>query len=144
MDAGFRGVSKNAPRETNRCWSIEEFHGWNKVSIKERIDSFNQEAFQEDLNQLLATKMNSLAVEVSQVRFLSLKAIQFLGEIASRVREAGFRVALVAPSEKLKRQIDIYAKLERWEVFRSLTDLADNKPDTPAYRDRNEGPFAGF
>ena len=147
MDAfnkGARSAPQNNRPEANRCWSIEEFHGWSKVSIKDRIDSFNQTAFQEDLSNLLQTSPRSVAIEVSQVRFLSLKAIHLLNDIAGLVLQAGLRVALVAPSEKLKRQIDIYAELERWEIFRSLNDLAENHPDTPAYRDRGDGPFANL
>ncbi len=147
MDAfnkNARGAPQNSRSEANRCWSIEEFNGWSKISIKDRIDSFNQTAFQEDLSNLLQNSAKSVAVEVSQVRFISLKAIHFLNDIAAQVLGAGLRVALVAPSEKLKRQIDIYADLERWEIFRSLNDLAENHPDTPAMRDHNDGPFANL
>jgi hypothetical protein len=128
--------------DASKCWSIEEFQGWNKVSVKDRIDSFNYEPFAHDLRELLKSSPKPLALEVSRVRFLSLKTIQLLNEIAGETRAKGLRAALIAPSEKLKRQIDIYAELERWEVFRSMPDLEANHAETPAYR--AESPFASL
>lgn len=85
----------------------------------------------------------NVAFELSQTRFLSFKAIQFLNQCAQQCRQTQRRAALVAPTEKLKRQIHIYADLEQWEVYRTLDDLTSNRSEFVSPQTR-ESPFTSL
>lgn len=124
--------------EASNCWTTDEFQGWKRISIKDRIDSFNFSDFEKEVKALLSHGSLPLAFELSHARFLSFKTIQLLNESAEQCRRNGRRAALVAPTEKLKRQIHIYADLEQWEVYRTMGDLISNRTESgPSH---TEGP----
>jgi hypothetical protein len=88
---------------------------------------------------------STLSIFHSSIRtFLSLPSIKFLNEVAVQARAKGLRVALIAPSEKLKKQIDIYAQIGYWEIYRTQTDFVENRPSTPALREHPYGALNSF
>lgn len=130
--------------DASKSWTILEEQGWARVELRGRIDSFNFNVFQSDVEAALNPLNKSVAFDVSKVQFISLRGLQYMDEVSQRLRDQGCRAALVGPSEKLKRQIDIYANLDHWEIFRTLTDLKENRPDARAFRDPSDHPFASL
>lgn len=102
---------------------VRELHGWALVSLEERIDSFNYEQVRADIDALIASGRTQVAVDLAKAKFLSVPSIQYLSSLADVLRSQGGQLALLCPSEKLKRQIDIYASLDKMRLFRTLNDL---------------------
>lgn len=101
---------------------------WTVVDINDRVDSFNHEGFKHKLQGILDAKTDSVAFNLAPTYFLSLPSIKALSEAAKNLRQNGGRAVLLAPSEKLKRQIDVYASLEDLEVVRDPSLLFKNSP----------------
>lgn len=101
---------------------------WTVVDINDRVDSFNQDAFRYKLQALLDAKVDSIAFNLAPTYFLSFTSIKALGDVAKNLRQSGGRAVLLAPSEKLKRQIDVYASLDDLEVVRDPAMLFKNSP----------------
>ena len=99
---------------------------WTVVDINDRVDSFNQNAFREKLQGILDSKADSIAFNLAPTQFLSFSSIKAMGEVAKNLRQKGGRAVLLAPSEKLKRQIDVYTSLDDLEVVRDPGMLFKN------------------
>lgn len=106
-----------------RNLSIRELHGWALISLQERVDSFNYDQVREEIEALIASGRTQLAVDLGRAKFLSVPSIKYLSTLAETLRSQGGQLALLCPSEKLKRQIDIYASLDKMRLFRTLKDL---------------------
>lgn len=91
---------------------------WTVVDINDRVDSFNHDAFRLKLQGLLDADVDSIAFNLAPTNFLSMPSIKAMGEVAKNLRQKGGRVVLLAPSEKLKRQVNVYASLDDLEVIR--------------------------
>lgn len=92
------------------------------ISILSRVDAFNFEQATQEIYSAIPSQKKVAAIDLSHTKFLSFKSIQFLHRLATELKNEGGFLALVGPSEKLKRQIDIYASLEPFYVFRSVSD----------------------
>lgn len=104
---------------------------WDTHRVFERIDSFNLDTFRSDIESKLAKGSQYLALDLSQTRFLSLPAIQLLGKWAEELVEKDGRLALVSPSEKLKRQIGIFSSLDLISIFRAPPSDDSPIPELP-------------
>ena len=102
-------------------------NGWFIERLGERIDSFNQNEFRAKIEQIFEQGHRKIALDLQQTKFLSLPSIRIIVDWAERLRRQGGDMLLIAPSEKLKRQIGIFGSLDRIIMARS-TDLADAKP----------------
>ena len=96
--------------------------GWAVVSIPDRVDAFNYEKFCSALNQAVADRDCDLAFELEGAEFMSFKSIKYISTMASELNNKGRNMALLAPSEKLKRQFDIFASLDGFDLYRSRSD----------------------
>ena len=96
---------------------------WVIVAIRDRVDSFNFVEWAGKMENLMLLGQKHVAFNLAHAKFLSLPSIKYLGAMADSMGAQGRHVALVAPSEKLKRQIDIYGQLEKLKLFRSELDL---------------------
>ncbi|RME16432.1 MAG: anti-sigma factor antagonist [Bdellovibrio sp.] len=93
------------------------------LSLMDRVDSFNYDETTRQIRSKVSPKRNKvIAIDLSKVQFLSLKAIRFLHQMAKEAKENGGSLALVGVSEKLKRQIDIYVSLDPFVVYKSIKD----------------------
>lgn len=106
------------------AWEVRSERDWVIVAISGRIDSFNQDTFCGQVKGLVAEGKRHVALDLSKAKFLSLPSIKWLCSLAIELKEQGGQVALLAASEKLKRQIEIYASLEPIQVVRSKADLS--------------------
>ncbi len=104
-------------------WEVKTEKDWVVVAISGRIDSFNQDSFCGQLTKLVAEGKRRVAIDLSRAKFLSLPSIKWLTSLAFELKKKGGDLALVAASEKLKRQIDIYATLDPIQILRSKADL---------------------
>lgn len=102
---------------------VRELHGWALVSLQERVDSFNYDQVRGEIEALIASGRTQVAVDLAKAKFLSVPSIKYLSSLADVLRSQGGQLALLCPSEKLKRQIDIYASLDKMRLFRTLNDL---------------------
>lgn len=115
---------------TRKDWEVRHENDWSIMTIAGRIDSFNFEHFCGQLQKLADSGKKKIALDLSHVRFLSLPSIKFLTKLATNLEAGGGNFALLAASEKLKRQIDIYATLKTMQVLRTVAELIewDNGP----------------
>jgi anti-anti-sigma factor len=105
-------------------WQIKSERDWVIVAISGRIDSFNQSHFYGQVKDLVNQGKRRVAIDLTHAKFLSLPSIKWLCSLALELKDQGGQVALLSASEKLKRQIDIYASLEPLQVLRSSADLS--------------------
>ncbi len=101
---------------------------WTVVDINDRVDSFNHSSFKQKLDRVLESAVDSIAFNLAPTQFLSFPSIRAMGDLAKLVRQKGGRAVLLAPSEKLKRQIDVYTSLDDLEVIRDPSMLFKNSP----------------
>ena len=108
---------------SNQAWEIRNESDWVIISIAGRIDSFNFGEFKSLFHKLIQAGQKRLVVDLAQAKFLGLPTIKFLNEIALQLQETGGHLALLSASEKLKRQIHIYASLNPMRLVRSREEL---------------------
>lgn len=106
-----------------RKYSIEKVGPFHLFTLEGRVDAFNFDDVQEALMKLAGKHAQGLAVNLEKAEFLSIPFIKLLAEVADKVRAQGTRLALVAPTEKIKRQIDIFASLDDMIIYRSRRHL---------------------
>ncbi|MEZ4872000.1 MAG: hypothetical protein R2827_07105 [Bdellovibrionales bacterium] len=85
---------------------------WGIYEVPKRVDAFNFEDFSEQLKNYVNTKGPWVALDCSTTTFLSLIAIKFISEQADILVGKNGGMAIIGPTEKLKRQISIYATLD--------------------------------
>jgi anti-anti-sigma factor len=106
-----------------KCWEFKKQGDWAIVFVTGRIDSFNSQDFERELDSVLAQGQLQLAVDLSGTRFICLPIIKRLTAVASELKARSGHFALLGASERLKRQIDIYATLNPMQVARTFSDL---------------------
>ena len=104
-------------------FKIQKFSNWVVISVNDRVDSNNFVKLKQLINEKIDQGELSLVLDLESTAFLSLPSIKFFAEVASLISKKGGALALLTPSEKLKRQIHIYASLEEMKLFRSRQDL---------------------
>lgn len=102
---------------------VKNQNEWVIVSINNRIDSFNCDELMSTLDAVMRESQKNLAFDLGKVKFLSLPSIKYMSSLADSLQRFGRQVALVAPSEKLKRQIYVYAGLDNIKLYRSEQEL---------------------
>ena len=97
--------------------------GWQVISVKPRVDSFNQDDLIAQMRALKEQGETKIALDLKNNRFLSLPVIKFCVEISKELagQKGGF--ALVSCPEKTKRHFEIYGSLKHIRVVRSERDL---------------------
>lgn len=89
---------------------------WLYIPAPGRLDAFNFENTRLELLQV-AEFEKQIAIDVSGAHFVSIQMIKFIHTLAKDMSTRGGRLALVGPSEKLKRQIHIFASIESLTFF---------------------------
>jgi anti-anti-sigma regulatory factor len=95
---------------------------WVFIPAPSRLDSFNFESTKKDFEQI-AAMANKIAIDVSTAHFISIPMIKFMHALAQDLAQKGGQVALVGPTEKLKRQIHIFASLEPFTLYKINADF---------------------
>lgn len=103
-----------------------EMNGWIIQRLGERIDSFNQDEFKSDMEGVLEKGALLVALDLQNTKFLSFPCIQMIVAWAGRLRSQGGRMMLIAPSEKLKRQIFIYGSLDHLIVTKAQDSVSED------------------
>lgn len=115
-----KGVSEK--NNSNMDFKIHDHKDWVVVSIGDRLDSFNISHLTQQVKELVGKGKSKLAFDLEQASFLSLPSIKFLAEVAEELRAKNGEFALIGPTEKIKRQIDIFATLNSMRLYRSKND----------------------
>ena len=102
------------------AFDIKNRDDWVIIRIVDRVDAFNFDELTNLINSFVKKGQLKLAVDLKGAFFLSLPTIKFLASVASDLKLKGGAVALLAPTEKIKRQIDIFASLDTMQIFRSI------------------------
>lgn len=102
-----------------RKYSIEEVGPFQVFTLEGRVDSFNFDDVKNALLGLASKHAHGLAVNLEKAEFLSIPFIKLMAEVADKLKAQDARLALVAPTEKIKRQIDIFASLDDMVIYRS-------------------------
>lgn len=103
-----------------------EKDGWFIHRMGERIDSFNQNEFNAKIEQAYGQGHRKIALDLQHTKFLSLPSIKMIVDWGERLRAGSGEMLLIAPSEKLKRQIGIFGSMDQLVVAR-LRDLTVEK-----------------
>lgn len=117
--------------EDNVTQDVRKEGEWAVVAVVGRLDSFNFDSFCSRLSALIDKGHHQIALDLSQTKFLSFPSIKYLTKLAEELEQGGGAFALLAASEKLKRQIDIYATLNPIKLVRTPADLRNWKPGGP-------------
>ena len=102
---------------------VENINDWTVLTPVSRIDSFNKQSFEDEINEVILKGRKQLAIDFSNLQFLSYPSIKFLSSKAQALKEEGGSLAICSPSEKLKKQIAVYATLKDMHIFRSKKEL---------------------
>lgn len=108
---------------------IKEYNDWVVISIENRIDSFNHQRITNEVSGVIEDGRKKLALNLERAQFLSLPTIKYFSKLAETLDKQGGYFALCAPSEKIKRQIAIFASLDGMNIYRSTEDLYNNRPE---------------
>ncbi|MCB9025549.1 MAG: STAS domain-containing protein [Bdellovibrionaceae bacterium] len=108
---------------------VSKNKSWVIFLIKDRLDESNFKEFTSEMDKIVQEKSNpNIALQMSEIEFLSLPTIKYFSVIAEGLVKKGGKFALVGVSEKIKRQIDIFASLKPMLVFRSEEDWESFNP----------------
>ncbi len=89
---------------------------WTYVPAPGRLDAFNFELTKSEL-EALAAEAKQIAIDVSSAHFVSIPMIKFIDSLARDMVRRGGRLALVGPTEKLKRRFDTFASLDPLTLY---------------------------
>lgn len=89
---------------------------WVYVPAPGRLDAFNFELTKKELERV-ASESKQIALDVSSAHFVSIPMIKFIHSLANEMLRRGGCFALVGSSEKLKRQIHIFASLDPLVIY---------------------------
>ncbi len=95
---------------------VIEKKDWSYVPAPGRLDAFNFDLTKSEL-EALAAKAKQIAIDVSSAHFVSIPMIKFIDSLARDMVRRGGRLALVGPTEKLKRRIDTFASLDPLTLY---------------------------
>ncbi len=115
MDINLQKTKKNSPKGQIN-WSIQ--------NAPERIDAFNFEEFKVASEELYSDGQRWLAYDFNSTRFLSLMSIIYIAQLADKLMLKGGALALIRPSEKITKQIGIYASLKSITIVDSPSKLS--------------------
>ena len=87
---------------------IQSKSDWVYIPAPGRLDAFNFDLAKTEIEQA-AGKSKQLAIDVSGAQFVSIPMIKFIDSLARELVKKGGRLAVVGATEKLKRQIAIFA-----------------------------------
>ena len=104
-------------------FEVQKLTSWTVIAVVDRVDSFNFDLVKKQVEELLNQGERHLVFDLEQAQFLSLPSIKYLADVAKRLQTDGGQFALLSPSEKLKRQINIFASLDEMKLFRTRRDL---------------------
>ena len=90
---------------------IHKKNDWIYIPAPGRMDAFNFEISKSEIEQA-AGQARQLALDVSGAHFISIPMIKFIDSLAREMVRRGGRLALIGPTEKLKRQFRIFASLD--------------------------------
>lgn len=86
------------------------------VIFSSRVDAFNVDRFKESMGQICSSEKR-VALDMRQVEFINFEAIKHIHQLAIQLEGSDGELALVGPTEKLKRQVSLFASLDPIRIF---------------------------
>lgn len=125
-------VEKDSPESASKTVSpVGNQLEWQVISVKPRVDSFNQDALIEEIKaareKANETGSIKIALDLRSNKFLSFPAIKFCVSIAAEVAEKNGSFVLLGCPERTKRHFEIYGSLDHIRVVRFERDLPELK-----------------
>ncbi len=96
---------------------------WKIVSFDDRFDSTNFERLRIRIEQILSSEDNLVVLDFSQLKYLSISAIRFVTYTAKYLKLKKGQLALVGPSDRICRHIEVYGTMENIRVFKSCQEI---------------------
>ena len=93
-----------------------ETKDWLCTSAPGRWDAFNFDQTKKSIESM-SVKTTKLAIDMSGIQFVNLPAIKFIHAIALDMRRKGGQLVLIGATEKLKKQIRIFASLDPLQFY---------------------------
>jgi len=93
-----------------------ELKDWICVSAPGRWDAFNFVDSKTSIDSIVAST-NKLAINMSGIQFVNLPMIQYLYKVAVTLRNKGGAMVIIGASEKLKKQIRIFASWDHLQFY---------------------------
>ena len=115
-------------------------NGWWIQPLGERVDYFNQSTLEGDLEGMIEKGHKQIALDLTQTRFLSFVCIKMMAKWADMLKAQGGHLMLIAPTEKIKRQIGIFASLENMVVTKSPELPLPEEPQVSESPELDESP----
>lgn len=104
---------------------------WYVIELDGRIDSFNHETVQIQVQTAISQGRRFLALDLQRTHFLSIPTIKLLQTVAFSLAANDGELAMCSLSEKLKRQISIFGSLDGIRTYRTVNDLPESSEITP-------------
>ena len=101
---------------------VNEHNQWTVLSMFERVDAFHFDDVKSQMSTVMESGQLWVAIDLSRSRFISLPLIKYISAMAKNLEHKGGGLALLGISEKIKRQIDIYASLDSISLYRNIED----------------------
>ena len=76
-----------------------------------------------EIERLIQNGSKKIALNLGQSQFLSLPTIRFLNLKARQLKAQGGQFVLLAPSLKTRRHIEIYSRLDDFQIFEKIDDF---------------------
>ena len=119
LDLQYPTKQKPASRET----TLLEKNGWKILTIEDRVDAFNTPSLVGQVESILDSQSPFLILNLETTSFMSIPFIKTMASWAQRMKKKALPIVLLRPSEKIKRQIDIFASLDLFYVARTEEEL---------------------
>lgn len=97
--------------------------GWVVVSLSGRIDSFNYDDITSKIQTLVRMGKKYLAIDLKEVNYLGLPSLRFLYQMAEKLENAQGQLALLSPSEKLLKSIEIMNHPKKFQLAATIAEL---------------------
>jgi anti-anti-sigma regulatory factor len=82
---------------------------WTVIYVNGRSDSFHFPMLKAQIEDLLGTGVTFLAIDLSRTKFLSIATIDYINRLTQSIYSQGGRLALLGATEKIKRNLSIFA-----------------------------------
>lgn len=96
---------------------------WTKISLKPRVDSFNEDELLAEIKSLVDAGVGRIALDLTQNRFLSVRAIKACVDAAEKIVEMDGVFAIIACIERTKRHFEVYGSTDHVRFVRTERDL---------------------
>jgi anti-anti-sigma factor len=127
-----------SPKNEEMEIKLTEFERWKVIEIKGSVDALNSRLVTEPLLKLIENGELCLALNLEATSFLCLPAINFIGNTARMLAAKGGELCVIAPNDRTKRHIEVFAGFKYLNCYDSFTSLLEGRAQVPSPQSFNE------